>query len=111
MCTESPGDAPQAQLKVTPPGREPLTRGRPSPPRPNASPAEPMRYPCRDGLRLLQDLRRSLLDPPRQPRTRTMAAAPGDDEPPALRAWRSRNFGINGSASAHSSSGTSRNDN
>jgi putative transposase len=34
-----------------------------------------------DGLRLLQDLRRSLLDPPRQLRPRTAAAA-GDDEQP-----------------------------
>ena len=34
-----------------------------------------------DGLRLLQDLRRSLLDPPRQLRPRTVAAA-GDDERP-----------------------------
>ena len=35
-----------------------------------------------DGLRLLQDLRRSLLEPPRQLRTRTIAATPGDDERP-----------------------------
>jgi putative transposase len=34
-----------------------------------------------DGLRLLQDLRRSLLDPPRQLRPRTVAAT-GDDEHP-----------------------------
>jgi putative transposase len=34
-----------------------------------------------DGLRLLQDLRRSLLDPPRQLRTRTVTAT-GDDEHP-----------------------------
>ena len=35
-----------------------------------------------DGLRLLQDLRRSLLDPPRQLRPRTAAATPGDDNRP-----------------------------
>jgi putative transposase len=34
-----------------------------------------------EGLRLLQDLRRSLLDPPRQLRTRTVTAT-GDDECP-----------------------------
>ena len=34
-----------------------------------------------DGLRLLQDLRRSLLDPPRQLRTRTVTATPDDDRP------------------------------
>jgi putative transposase len=34
-----------------------------------------------DGLRLLQDLRRSLLDPPRQPRPRTAAASQDDDTP------------------------------
>jgi len=34
-----------------------------------------------DGLRLLQDLRRSLLDPPRQLRPRTVADT-GDDERP-----------------------------
>ena len=33
-----------------------------------------------DGLRLLQDLRRSLLDPPRQLRPRTVTAT-GDDNP------------------------------
>ncbi|HXT90187.1 MAG TPA: transposase [Trebonia sp.] len=34
-----------------------------------------------DGLRLLQDLRRSLLDPPRQLRPRTVAATLDDDRP------------------------------
>ena len=34
-----------------------------------------------DGLRLLQDLRRSLLDPPRQLRPRTVATARDDDRP------------------------------
>jgi putative transposase len=34
-----------------------------------------------DGLRLLQDLRRSLLDPPRQLRPRTVTAAQDDDRP------------------------------
>jgi putative transposase len=34
-----------------------------------------------DGLRLLQDLRRSLLDPPRQLRPRTVAATRDDDRP------------------------------
>jgi putative transposase len=34
-----------------------------------------------DGLRLLQDLRRSLLDPPRQLRPRTVAATADDDRP------------------------------
>jgi transposase-like protein len=34
-----------------------------------------------DGLRLLQDLRRSLLDPPRQLRPRTVAASQDDDAP------------------------------
>jgi putative transposase len=34
-----------------------------------------------DGLRLLQDLRRSLLDPPRQLRPRTPAATENDDAP------------------------------
>jgi putative transposase len=34
-----------------------------------------------DGLRLLQDLRRSLLDPPRQLRTRTVTATGDDDRP------------------------------
>jgi putative transposase len=34
-----------------------------------------------DGLRLLQDLRRSLLDPPRQLRTRTVTATRDDDRP------------------------------
>jgi hypothetical protein len=32
-----------------------------------------------DGLRLLQDLRRSLLEPPRQLRTRTVTATRDDD--------------------------------
>jgi putative transposase len=34
-----------------------------------------------DGLRLLQDLRRSLPDPPRQLRPRTIAATQDDDRP------------------------------
>jgi hypothetical protein len=34
-----------------------------------------------EGLRLLQDLRRSLLEPPRQLRSRTTAAAQPDDQP------------------------------
>jgi putative transposase len=34
-----------------------------------------------DGLRLLQDLRRSLLDPPRQLRPRAVAATRDDDRP------------------------------
>jgi putative transposase len=34
-----------------------------------------------DGLRLLQDLRRSLLDPPRQLRPRTATATPTADDP------------------------------
>ena len=34
-----------------------------------------------DGLRLLQDLRRSLLDPPRQVRPRTVAATQDDSRP------------------------------
>jgi putative transposase len=34
-----------------------------------------------DGLRLLQDLRRSLLDPPRQLRPRTVTATRDDDRP------------------------------
>jgi hypothetical protein len=34
-----------------------------------------------DGLRLLQDLRRSLLDPPRQLRPRTAAAGQDGDTP------------------------------
>jgi putative transposase len=35
-----------------------------------------------DGLRLLQDLRRSLLEPPRQLRPRPIAASSGDEERP-----------------------------
>jgi len=34
-----------------------------------------------DGLRLLQDLRRSLLDPPRQLRPRTVTATQDDNRP------------------------------
>ena len=34
-----------------------------------------------DGLRLLQDLRRSLLDPPRRLRPRPVTASGGDHEP------------------------------
>ena len=34
-----------------------------------------------DGLRLLQDLRRSLLEPTRQLRTRTVTATGDDDRP------------------------------
>jgi len=34
-----------------------------------------------DGLRLLQDLRRSPLDPPRQLRPHSVTAAGGDDRP------------------------------
>jgi putative transposase len=34
-----------------------------------------------DGLRLLQDLRRSLLEPPRQLRPRTVTATHPDDQP------------------------------
>ena len=34
-----------------------------------------------DDLRLLQDLRRSLLDPPRQLRPRTVAATADDEHP------------------------------
>jgi len=34
-----------------------------------------------DGLRLLQDLRRSLLDPPRQLRPRTVTATRDDNRP------------------------------
>jgi hypothetical protein len=34
-----------------------------------------------DGLRLLQDLRRSLLEPPRQLRPRTVTATQPDDQP------------------------------
>ena len=37
-----------------------------------------------DGLRLLQDLRRSLLDPPRQLRPRTAAATPGRRHAPRM---------------------------
>jgi putative transposase len=39
-----------------------------------------------DGLRLLQDLRRSLLDPPRQLRTHTVTASREDDRPENLTA-------------------------
>jgi transposase-like protein len=39
-----------------------------------------------DGLRLLQDLRRSLLDPPRQLRPRTVTAAQPDDHPETVTA-------------------------
>jgi hypothetical protein len=39
-----------------------------------------------DELRLLQDLRRSLLEPPRQMRPRTVTAAQPDDQPETLRA-------------------------
>ena len=39
-----------------------------------------------DGLRLLQDLRRSLLEPPRQLRPHTITAAQPDDQPEAVRA-------------------------
>ena len=38
------------------------------------------------GLRLPQDLRRSLLDPPCQLRSRTATATQGDDQPGAVRA-------------------------
>jgi hypothetical protein len=34
-----------------------------------------------DGLRLLQDLRRSLLEPPRQLRTHTVTAVRDEDRP------------------------------
>jgi putative transposase len=39
-----------------------------------------------DGLRLLQDLHRSLLEPPRQLRPRTVTAARPDDQPETVRA-------------------------
>jgi putative transposase len=39
-----------------------------------------------DGLRLLQDLRRSLLDPPRQLRPRTATATQPEDQPRTVRA-------------------------
>jgi len=39
-----------------------------------------------DGLRLLQDLRRSLLDPPRQLRQRTVTVTQPDDQPETVRA-------------------------
>jgi len=39
-----------------------------------------------DGLRLLQDLRRSLLEPPRQLRPRTVTPAPPDDQHETVRA-------------------------
>jgi putative transposase len=39
-----------------------------------------------DGLRLLQDLRRSLLEPPRQLRPRTVTTTPADDLPETVRA-------------------------
>jgi len=39
-----------------------------------------------DGLRLLQDLRHSLLEPPRQLRPHTLTAAQPDDQPEAVRA-------------------------
>ena len=39
-----------------------------------------------DGLRLLQDLRRSLLDPPRQLRPRAVTQIPADDVPETVRA-------------------------
>jgi putative transposase len=39
-----------------------------------------------DGLRLLQDLRRSLLGPPRQLRPHTVTAAQPDDQPETVRA-------------------------
>jgi putative transposase len=39
-----------------------------------------------DGLRLLQDLRRSLLEPPRQLRPRTITPAQPDDQPETVRA-------------------------
>jgi putative transposase len=39
-----------------------------------------------DGLRLLQDLRRSLLEPPRQLRPRTVTPAQPDDQPETVRA-------------------------
>jgi putative transposase len=38
------------------------------------------------GLRLLQDLRRSLLEPPRQLRPHTVTTTPGDDTPETVRA-------------------------
>jgi hypothetical protein len=37
-----------------------------------------------DGLRLHQDLRRSLLEPPRQLRPRTTARAPDSQQPEAV---------------------------
>jgi putative transposase len=39
-----------------------------------------------DGLRLLQDLRRSLLEPPSQLRPRTITTTPADDMPETVRA-------------------------
>ena len=39
-----------------------------------------------DGLRLLQDLRRSLLDPPRQLRPRTATITQPGDQPETVRA-------------------------
>ncbi len=39
-----------------------------------------------DGLRLLQDLRRSLLEPPRQLRSRTVTTIAADDMPETVRA-------------------------
>jgi transposase-like protein len=39
-----------------------------------------------DGLRLLQDLRRSLLEPPSQLRPRTIPTTPADDMPETVRA-------------------------
>jgi putative transposase len=39
-----------------------------------------------DGLRLLQDLRRSLLEPPRQLRPRTVTATHSEDQPKTVRA-------------------------
>jgi putative transposase len=39
-----------------------------------------------DGLRLLQDLRHSLLEPPRQMRPHTVTAAQRDDQPETVRA-------------------------
>jgi putative transposase len=39
-----------------------------------------------DGLRLLQDLRRALLEPPRQLRPRTVTAAQPEDQPKTVRA-------------------------
>jgi putative transposase len=73
-------DSPPHQGHRAAPRRDQLPH--PSPGRPGPRLPRPAR-PDHDqhGLRLLQDLRRSVLEPPRQPRPRTAAAARDDNRP------------------------------